>query len=35
VRARVAQWLPQERVGGMIAQAGLPKTFGRSAQAAE
>jgi hydroxymethylglutaryl-CoA lyase len=35
LRARVAQWLPQERVGGMIAQAGLPKTFGRSAQAAE
>jgi hypothetical protein len=31
----VAQWLPQERVGGMIAQAGLPKTFGRTAQAAE
>src|SRR5712675_1060180 len=31
LRARVAQWLPQERVGGMIAQAGLPKTFGRSA----
>ena len=35
LRERVAQWLPQERVGGMIAQAGLPKTFGRSAQAAE
>jgi hydroxymethylglutaryl-CoA lyase len=35
LRGRVAQWLPQERVGGMIAQAGLPKTFGRSAQAAE
>ena len=35
LRARVAQWLPQERVGGMIAQAGLPKTFARSAQAAE
>jgi len=35
LRERVAQWLPQERVGGMIAQAGLPKTFGRTAQAAE
>jgi hydroxymethylglutaryl-CoA lyase len=35
LRERVAQWLPQERVGGMIAQAGLPKTFGRAAQAAE
>jgi hydroxymethylglutaryl-CoA lyase len=35
LRARVAQWLPQERVGGMIAQAGLPKTFAQSAQAAE
>jgi len=35
LRQRVAQWLPQERVGGMIAQAGLPKTFGRTAQAAE
>ena len=35
LRERVAQWLPQERVGGMIAQAGLPKTFGRGAQAAE
>ena len=35
LRARVAQWLPQERVGGMIARAGLPKTFWRSAQAAE
>jgi hydroxymethylglutaryl-CoA lyase len=35
LRERVAQWLPQERVGGMIAQAGLPKTFARAAQAAE
>jgi hydroxymethylglutaryl-CoA lyase len=35
LRERVAQWLPQERVGGMIAQAGLPTTFARSAQAAE
>jgi hydroxymethylglutaryl-CoA lyase len=35
LRERVAQWLPQERVGGMIAKAGLPKTFGRTAQAAE
>jgi hydroxymethylglutaryl-CoA lyase len=35
LRERVAQWLPQERVGGMIAQAGLPKTFGCTAQAAE
>jgi hydroxymethylglutaryl-CoA lyase len=35
LRGRVAQWLPQERVGGMVAQAGLPKTFGRTAQAAE
>ncbi|HEY2135317.1 MAG TPA: hydroxymethylglutaryl-CoA lyase [Xanthobacteraceae bacterium] len=35
LRAMVAQWLPGERVGGMIAQAGLPKTFARAAQAAE
>ena len=35
LRERVAQWLPLERVGGMIAQAGLPKTFGRTAPAAE
>lgn len=35
LRERVAQWLPQERVGGMIAQAGLPKTFARAAQPAE
>jgi hydroxymethylglutaryl-CoA lyase len=35
LRERVAHWLPLERVGGMIAQAGLPKTFGRTAQAAE
>jgi hydroxymethylglutaryl-CoA lyase len=35
LRERVAQWLPQERVGGMIAQAGLPKTFGRAVQAVE
>jgi hydroxymethylglutaryl-CoA lyase len=35
LRERVVQWLPQERVGGMIAQAGLPKTFGRAGQAAE
>jgi hydroxymethylglutaryl-CoA lyase len=27
LRGKVAQWLPDERVGGMIAQAGLPKTF--------
>ncbi len=34
LRERVAQWLPQERVGGMIAQAGLPKTFARALQSA-
>ncbi len=27
LRETVARWLPNERVGGMIAQAGLPKTF--------
>jgi hydroxymethylglutaryl-CoA lyase len=27
LREHVAQWLPHERIGGMIAQAGLPKTF--------
>jgi hydroxymethylglutaryl-CoA lyase len=27
LRQKVAGWLPDERVGGMIAQAGLPKTF--------
>ncbi len=27
LRGKVAQWLPDERVGGMIAKAGLPKTF--------
>ena len=27
LRGKVAQWLPDERVGGMIARAGLPKTF--------
>ncbi len=27
LRNRVAAWLPHEQVGGMIARAGLPKTF--------
>jgi len=28
LRDKVAAWLPDERVGGTIARAGLPKTFG-------
>jgi hydroxymethylglutaryl-CoA lyase len=27
LQEKVARWLPEERVGGRIAQAGLPKTF--------
>jgi hydroxymethylglutaryl-CoA lyase len=31
VRAEVESWLPGERFFGMVARAGLPKTFHRSA----
>jgi len=31
LRDKVAQWLPDEKVGGVIAKAGLPKTFAHAA----
>ena len=34
LRRTVEEWLPGERFAGMIATAGLPKTFGRAAEAA-